>query len=181
MLEVEAGETYEYVMLVTNTDWDLVGLGGLYRQRADSENTIDELKRQWGWGGFVTKDLLRCQVAARNVALIYNWWSLFVRCAEPERPREAVTSRPLLMCAVGREIKHAGQTTIVLTSTHAEASRVQQLLTDLSVFLSGLRNAAEHLSNQQCWERIWERILIPFRKLEAACRAWFGQAARLPA
>jgi len=35
LLEVEAGETYEYVMLVTNTDWDLVGLGGLYRQRAD--------------------------------------------------------------------------------------------------------------------------------------------------
>jgi hypothetical protein len=179
LLEVEAGETYQYVMLVTNTDWDLVGLGGLYRQRADSENTIDELKRQWGWGGFVTKDLLRCQVAARNVALIYNWWSLFVRCAEPERPREAVTSRPLLMCAVGREIKHAGQTTIVLTSTHAEASRVQQLLTDLSLFLSGLRNAAEQLTNQQCWERIWERILIPFRRLEAACRAYFGQAARL--
>jgi hypothetical protein len=180
LLEVAAGETYEYVMLVTNTDWDLVGLGGLYRQRADSENTIDELKRQWGWGGFVTKDLLRCQVAARNVALIYNWWSLFVRCADPERPREAVTSRPLLMCAVGRETTHAGQITIVLTSTHAEASRAQQLLTGLSLFLSGLRNAAEQLSHQQCWERIWERILIPFRRLEAACRALFGQAARLP-
>ena len=51
-------------------------LGRLYRERADSENPIDELKRQWGWGGFVTQDLLRCQVAARNVALIYNWWSL---------------------------------------------------------------------------------------------------------
>lgn len=180
LLEVETTDPYEYVLLVTNTDWDLAGLAQLYRERADSENTIDELKRQWGWGGFVTQDLLRCQVAARNVALVYNWWSLFVRCADPQRPREAITSRPLLMCAVGRETHHAGQTTIVLTSTHAQASQVQQLLTNLSLFLSGLRNTAEQLTHQQCWERIWERILTPFRKLEAACRAWFGQQARLP-
>jgi hypothetical protein len=180
LLEVAAAEPYEYVLLVTNTDWDLVGLARLYRERADSENTIDELKRQWGWGGFVTQDLLRCQVAARNVALIYNWWSLFVRCAEPQRPREAVTSRPLLLAAVGREISHAGQTTVVLTSTHGEAKRVQQLLTDLSLFLSGLRNAAEQLSPQECWGRIWDRILMPFRVLEAASRAWFGGLTRLP-
>jgi hypothetical protein len=180
LLEVKASDPYEYVLLVTNADWDLAGLAQLYRERADSENTIDELKRQWGWGGFVTQDLLRCQVAARNVALIYNWWSLFVRCADPERPREAVTSRPLLMCAVGRETKHAGRTTIVLTSVHAQASQAQRLLTDLSLFLSGLRNTAEQLSSQQCWERIWERILTPFRKREAACRAWFGQQAWVP-
>jgi hypothetical protein len=180
LLDVAAVEPHEYVLLVTNTDWDLVGLGRLYRERADSENPIDELKRQWGWGGFVTQDLLRCQVAARNVALIYNWWSLFVRCADPQRPREAVTSRPLLLAAVGREIRHAGQSTVVLTSTHAEASRVQRLLTDLSLFLSGLRNAAEQLTSQQCWTRIWERILTPFRILEAASRAWLGRLARLP-
>jgi hypothetical protein len=180
LLEVGEEDPCEYVLLVTNPDWDLGGLAQLYRERADSENTIDELKRQWGWGGFVTQDLLRCQVAARNVALIYNWWSLFVRCADPQRPREAVTSRPLLMCAVGRETKHAGQTTILLTSTHAQASQAQKLLTDLSLFLSGLRNAAEQLSPQQCWQRIWERILTPFRQWKAACRAWFGQQARLP-
>ena len=181
LVEVAAADPYEYVLLVTHTDWDLAGLALLYRDRADSENTIDKLKRHWGWGGFVTQDLLRCQVAARNVALIYNWWSLLVRCADPQRPREAVTSRPLLMCAVERETKHAGQTTIILTSTHAQASQVQQLLTQLSRFLSGLSNAAEQLTRQQCWERIGERILAPFRKLEAACRAWFGQQARLPA
>jgi hypothetical protein len=180
LLDVAASDPYEYVLLVTNADWDLTGLARLYRERADSENTIDELKRQWGWGGFVTRDLLRCQVAARTVALIYNWWSLFVRCADPERAREAVTSRPLLMCAVGRETRHAGRTTIMLTSVHAEAGRAKRLLTDLSLFLSGLKNTAEQLSQQQCWERIWERILMPFRKREAACRAWFGPQAWVP-
>jgi len=150
----------------------------LYRERADRENTIDELKRQWGWGGFVTKDLLRCQVAARSVALIYNWWSLFVRCPEPSRSREAVTSRPLLMYAVGRQVSPAGQTTVILTSTHGEAGRAQELLTHLSLFLSGLKNTAEQLSPAQCWQRIWERILTPFRALEAACRMLFGQEAK---
>lgn len=180
LLTVAEQEQYEHVVLVTNTDWEILSLAQLYRERADSENPIDELKRQWGWGGFMTQDLLRCQVAARNVAMIYNWWSLFVRCAEPQRAREAVTSRPLLMHAVGRQVSHAGQTTIILTSTHAEAAKVQGLLTDLSLFLSGLKNSAEQLTSSQCWQRIWERILLPFRAMEAACRALFDQAARLP-
>jgi hypothetical protein len=180
LVQVAVVEPYEYMLLVTNTDWELAGLARLYRERADSENTIDELKRQWGWGGFVTKDLLRCQVAARNVALIYNGWSLFVRCVEPQRPREALTSRPLMLSAIGREVRHAGQTTVVLTSTHADASRAQQLLTEVSLFLSGLKNSAEQLTSTQCWKRIWERILTPFRILEALSRAWFGQLVRLP-
>jgi hypothetical protein len=179
LLRVSDQEEFEHAVLVTNTDWEMLSLGQLYRERADSENTIDELKRQWGWGGFVTQDLLRCQVAARNVALIYNWWSLFVRCADPLRPREAVTSRPLLMYAVGRQVSHANQTTVILTSTHAEAAKAQELLTNLSLFLSGLKNTAEQLTSAQCWQRIWERILTPFRALEAACRALFGQKAKL--
>jgi hypothetical protein len=30
------------------------------------------LKNQWGWGGFTTQDIERCQTRARAVALIYN-------------------------------------------------------------------------------------------------------------
>lgn len=156
-----AAPEYEYHVLVTNLEVEMLSVADLYRQRADSENVYDELKNQWGWGGFVTRDLLRCQIAARNVALIYNWWSLFVRCAQPTQPREAITSRPLLLCAVGRVTESGKQLTLRLTSTHAEASRAQALLTDLSLFLSGLKNAAEQLSPARCWERIWDRIMAP--------------------
>ena len=159
---------YEYQVLVTNLDEEILSVAGLYRQRADAENVYDELKNQWGWGGFTTQDLLRCQIAARHVALVYNWWSLFVRCAEPERPREAVTSRPLLLCAVGRVVESGRQLTLWLTSTHAEAARAQRLLTDLSLFLSGLQNAAEQLNPAAYWERIWDRILRPWRRPLAA-------------
>ena len=159
---------YEYLVLVTNLPTDLVGLTDLYLQRADAENGYDELKNQWGWGGFMTRDMHRCQVAARNVALVYNWWSLFVRCAEPKRPREAITSRPLLLCGVGRLSESGNQLKVQLTSMHEAARDVQKLLTGLSQFLSGLRNTAEQLNPGQCWERIWNRVLQPILSVKAA-------------
>ena len=85
---------------------------------------------------------------------------MFVRCAEPERPREALTSRPLMLCAVGRVIESGRKITLRLTSTQAEAARAQRLLTGVSLFLSGLLNTAEQLTAAARWERIWERILL---------------------
>jgi hypothetical protein len=155
---------YEYVVLVTDLVENLWTILLLYRQRADVENAYDELKNQWGWGGFTTRDLLRCQIAARMVALVYNWWNLFVRCAQPARAREAITSRPLLLHAVGRIVQSGRQTVLRLTSHHAQAAEVQKTLTRLSVFLSGLLNAAEQLKPEERWRRIWERILGPFRQ-----------------
>jgi hypothetical protein len=88
---------YETAVLVTNLAHEILSLGQLYRDRADAENAFDEWKNQWGWGGFTRHDLYRCQLSARAVALIYNWWSLFVRLAHPDARREAITSRPWLM------------------------------------------------------------------------------------
>jgi len=42
------------------------------------------------------------------VALIYNWWSWYVRLANPKNRMEAITSRPKLLSAVGRLTNHAG-------------------------------------------------------------------------
>ena len=94
-------QVWEYAALVTSLDSEILTLGQLYRDRADCENTFDELKNQWGWGGFTTHDLKRCRLLARSVALIYNWWSLFVRLADPQHHREAITSRPLLLTRPG--------------------------------------------------------------------------------
>lgn len=167
-VQVQTGPLYEYVVLVTNLKENLLTLLHLYRQRADVENAYDELKNQWGWGGFTTRDRLRCQVAARMVAQVYNWWNLFVRCADPARAREAITSRPLLLFSVGRIIKSGGQTTLRLTSNHAEAAQAQSLLTQLSLFLSGLNNTAEQLKPTERWRQIWRRILEPYLRPAAA-------------
>jgi hypothetical protein len=100
---------YEYAVRVTHLDHEILSLGQLYRDRADTENAFDELKNPWGWGGFTTHDRHRCQLSARAVALIYNGWSLFVRLANPEARLEAMTRRPWLMSSVGRAPSHAGK------------------------------------------------------------------------
>ena len=143
---------YEYAVLVTNLEHEVFTLGQLYRDRADAENTFDELKNQWGWGGFTTHDLHRCGLSARAVALVYNWWSLYVRLANPKARREAITSRPWLMSSVGRRTEHAGQTTITLTGMHSEFRKARELLLRVSQLLQAwAKEAAEQLDTKSVW------------------------------
>jgi hypothetical protein len=111
-------EFWKYAALVTSLDNEILMLGQLYRDRADAENLFDELKNKWGWGDFTTHDLTRCRQLAGTVALIYNWWNLFTRLADPEHHREAITTRPLLLSAIARETQHAGQVRLTISSTH---------------------------------------------------------------
>ncbi len=117
---------YEYAVLVTSTSHEILALAQLYRDRADVENNYDELKNQWGWGGFTTHDLKRCQLMARFVALVYNWWNLFVRLANPHKHHEAITSRPLLLHGVATQTKHANQTRLTITSPCQERARANR-------------------------------------------------------
>jgi Transposase DDE domain group 1 len=150
---------YEYAVLVTNSDYEILALGQLYRDRADAENVFDELKNQWGWGGFVTHDLHRCQFAARAVALIYNWWSIFVRLANPNARLEAITSRPWLMSSVGRKTEHSGQTTITLTGLHADSGKARAALTRVSAMLQGwFELATEQLKPTTVWGLVCDHL-----------------------
>ena len=166
----DAGEVFEHAALVTSLGEPILGLGQLYRDRADCENAFDELKNQWGhvgdmlpaWGGFTTHDLARCRLAARLVALVYNWWNLFTRLAEPGTHLEAVTSRPLLLTAIAERIRHARQTTLRIASTHAKARWAARALADIAAFLGTLANAAEQLTPQQRWYRILSHALRHF-------------------
>src|ERR1700746_311250 len=108
-------EAWEYAVLVTSLDAELLTLAQLYRDRGDAENNFDELKNQWGWGGFTTHDPKRCQFLARIAARAPTRGHLFARRAAPAQHREAITSRPLLLQAIGRQTQHAGQTTITIT------------------------------------------------------------------
>ena len=60
---------YEYAMLVTDLSQEILAIAQLYRDRGDAGNAFGELKNQWGWGGFATQDLKRCQFTAMTVAL----------------------------------------------------------------------------------------------------------------
>ena len=148
------GEVWEHAALVTSLAHEILTLGQLYRDRADCENAFDELKNQWGWGGFTTQDLKRCRLLAGVVALVYNWWSLFVRLADPDHHREAITTRPLLLSAVARRSQHAGQVRLTVSSTHASQPRARRAYVRIARFLAELRNGAEQLDPLQRWCRI---------------------------
>ncbi len=122
---------WEYAILVTNTDYSLDAIGQLYRDRADCENGFDELKNQWGWGGYTTHDLERCNLSARAVALIYNWWSWYVRLAHPKTRLEAITSRPMLLSGIARLTQHAGQSRLLLTLTHAAGDHIKSMIANI--------------------------------------------------
>lgn len=53
----EDGVAYEYAALVTSLCDEIRTLAQQYRDRADAENIYDELKNQWGWGGYTTQDM----------------------------------------------------------------------------------------------------------------------------
>ncbi len=160
----EKTELYEYAVLITSLSNDVLSLAQHYRDRADCENNFDELKNQWGWSGYTTHDLKRCQIMASVIALIYNWWSLFVRLAIPEKHAEAITSRPLLLHSVGKQTEHGRKRTITLTSMHAKAEGVKQILTKLEGFLREIRANAEQLDLAGRWRKILSRIFVWFLK-----------------
>jgi len=144
-------QAWEYAVLVTSSAYALEMFGQLYRDRADCENGFDELKNQWGWGGFTTQDIERCQSSARAVALVYNWWSWYCRAAQPGARMEAITSRALLLAGVGRAVKHAGQTTLYLTPMHAATGKLMALIKNIRAALSHVRAVAEQLPNTDRW------------------------------
>jgi hypothetical protein len=158
---------YEHAVLVTDLPYEVLTLAQLYRDRADAENALDELKYQWGWGGFTTQDIHRCQLSARAVALIYdrrkslwdNWWSLFVRLAHPEARKEAIISRPWLLSSVGIKTEHAAQTTVKITGIHAQADKARNALMNVSALLkTWFSQAAEQLSSPSVWTIICQHI-----------------------
>ncbi len=158
---VEGGVLYEYVVLVTSLDEELQGVAQLYRDRGNAENNFDELKNQWGWTGFTTQDLKRSREMAGVIALVYNWWGLFTRLAAG-RKGEAITTRPLLLHGIARRTRHARQTTLTITSSHAKTRQVRRSLEAASKFLKRVAATAEQLGSITHWRLILSWIFRDF-------------------
>ena len=158
------GTQYEYVVLVTSLPDEVWSVAQHYRDRGDAENNFDELKNQWGWAGFTTQDRKRCQIMGRIIALVYNWWTIFMRLGMPGKHAEAITARPLALHAIARQTRHGNQTTVEITSTHAKASQISEILTKVSGFLQRIKTTAEQLTQRERWKLI----------LSAAFRVFLG-------
>jgi hypothetical protein len=149
---------YEYQILVTSLPYGVAALAALYRDRGDAENPFDELKNQWGWSGFTSRKLRVCQISARLIALVYNWWSLYARLIDAHQHHEAITSRPRLLGGVARQQHHAGQRHLAVRLLHGEAPVLRVQIERAVNFLQHLLATAEQLGPTECWRRILRHI-----------------------
>ena len=175
--EPEDIRKFEYAVLVTSLADETISIVCHYRDRADCENNFDEIKNHWGWGGYTTQALKPCRFISRIIALIYNWWNIFVRLAEPDKHLEAITSRPLLLSSVGKLTETSRQKTLTITHAHGRAEAVRKTCQRIQHFFDELKTNAPQLTELDCWCRILSeamkkylggRILRPPRSALAA-------------
>lgn len=152
-------------VLVTSLDLEAFPAQSIpkqYRDRADAENNYDELKNQWGWGGFTSRKLGPSRLMANLVALFYNWWNLYVRFFDQEHHREAIRSRPMLMQGVGRQVQSGGQRTVKVSILHEKAGLIARAVQLISNELQHIRSITERWTNTQRWTLLLTRILSPW-------------------
>ncbi|MEI6168314.1 MAG: hypothetical protein WCS52_14120 [bacterium] len=76
------------------------------------------------------------------------------------RHLEAITSRPLLLQAVGRLVTTGRRKMIRLTSMHALADQIRLTLNRIGQFLNNLTRTAEQLSVEAFWAMILSAAFI---------------------
>ena len=165
---VDEEQQYEWQILVTSLGYEPATIAQLYRDRADCENAIDELKNQWGWCGFTSKDLAPTRIMALIIALVYNWWNIFCRLGESKKHQEAVSSRNTLKI-VGRLVKSGNTKKIRLSPSGGAAKKAMEMLHRINSFLSSLLRTAPQLSPPERWARVLSRAFEQFigeRKLQ---------------
>lgn len=119
---------YRYYAYVTDfsieqfTCWQI---SDLYNKRADCENVFDELKNQWGLGGFCSRKQNVTEFAARMTLFTYNLWSLFVRFFNIDRHQEAKTSRREFMLLPAKLVKTARQKRIDISVVERKWERIK--------------------------------------------------------
>jgi hypothetical protein len=81
---------------------------------------------------------------------------------DPDTPREAITSRPMLMDGVVRATRHAGRTTLSVTTLQGKGVRIRAGFEAVAAFLSRLRATAPQLTATERWCANLARALAPY-------------------
>ena len=156
---------WDYELLATNdTELSAAQIAQAYRDRGDCENVFDETKNQWGWSGFMTKDVRRCKIVMRLTAIVFNLWNIFTRLADPQKHMEATTSRPMLIETIGRLVRTGRRRILKLTSNHSDCEWIRDVLERIRSFLKGLTSTAEQLSRERIWSIILSAAFVKWLK-----------------
>jgi hypothetical protein len=79
--------------------------------------------------------------------------------ADPDHHREALTTRSLLLNAVARQTRPAGQMRLRVTSSHGRREHVKAALQSITEFFAGLKKTAKQLTDAERWVCILSQAL----------------------
>jgi hypothetical protein len=106
--------------------------------------------------------IARGEMMTLFVPLVSNCWSSFTRLSTPNQRAEAINPRPLLLLhPIGRKTTHSNQSTLTLTSLHAEANKIQVAMR-ATRFLNRIRAIAEQLKPVERWRLILLAVVRAF-------------------
>ena len=101
---------YRYSVFVTNLDLPASQIWNLYRDRADAENRIKELKQDFGMNGFCLNSFWATEASFRFIMIAYNLMSLFRQFILRERDQSMLSTLRFKCFALGAWVaKHAQQ------------------------------------------------------------------------
>lgn len=129
---------HEFAVYVTDlpTAYTCWQIQLLYRERADVENVFDELKNQWGFGGFSAKSRATSELAARLLLVVYNLWVLFVRFIEPKKHTEAKRGRRWFLLIAARLVQSGRQKEVQISIRGGWAKQLRTGYTKLHEWIS---------------------------------------------
>lgn len=107
---------WKYQTYATNLNLPAIEVWRLYRQRADSENRIKELKYDFGIEGFCLKKFYATEAAFRMVLIGYNLISLFRQAILKERIQQTLSTIRFKCFALGSWVVKKGRQNILKLS-----------------------------------------------------------------
>jgi len=105
----EIYKDYRYQCLITNLDIAPYQVWFLYRQRADSENRIKELKYDFAFNGFCSKSFYATDSAFRFTMIAYNLMSLFRQVILKQKVQHTLSTLRFKCFAIGSWIVKKGR------------------------------------------------------------------------
>ena len=108
---------YRYSLYVTNLNLPAEQIWLSYKDRADAENRIKELKYDFGLDSFCMDKFWATEAAFRTIMIAYNLMSLFRQIVLQTKSQSTLSTLRFKCFALGSWItKHAGKTTLNISA-----------------------------------------------------------------
>ncbi len=112
----ETYNNYRYHCFITNLTLPSQQIWTLYKQRADAENRIKELKYDFGFGSFNIASFYGTEAALNMVMLAYNLMSLFRQVILQEKTQANLSTLRYRIFAIGGYMIKEGNTRLLKLS-----------------------------------------------------------------